>query len=95
MILCLELEYVKTVYLRKYINFTTCVYYKNSVCELLILKLYSPSLIIILMYKLGTWKSALSVLPFSALVNVCMYNGCQTTYFRKLCFSLDNIFYFP
>ena len=25
----------------------------------------------------GTWKSAFSVPPFSALVTVCMYNGCQ------------------
>ena len=43
----------------------------------------------------GTWKSAFSVPPFSALVTVCMYNGCQTTYFRKWCFSLANLFYFP
>ena len=47
--------------------------------------------ILFLRYNLGTWKS---VPPFSALVTVCMYNGCQT-YFRKLCFSLANIFYFP
>ena len=39
------------IYLKKYINFTTCVNYSNSVCELLILKLQSPSLIIFLMYK--------------------------------------------
>ena len=43
----------------------------------------------------GTWKSVFSVPPYSALVTVCMYNGCQTTYFRKLWFSLANIFYFP
>ena len=46
-------------------------------------------------HQLWTWKSDFSVPPFSALVTVCMYNGCQTTYFRKLCFSLANIFYFP
>ena len=46
-------------------------------------------------YDIGTWKSAFSVPPFSALLTVCMHNGCQTTYFRKLCFSLANIFYFP
>ena len=39
------------IYLRKYINFTTCVNYSNLVCELLILKPHSPSLIIILMYR--------------------------------------------
>ena len=39
------------IYFRKYINFTTYVNYSNSVCELMILKLHSPSLIIILMYR--------------------------------------------
>ena len=39
------------IYLRKYVNFTTCVNYSNSVCELLILKLHSPTLIVILMYR--------------------------------------------
>ena len=34
----------------KSVNFTTCVNYSNSVCELLTLKLHNISLIVILMY---------------------------------------------
>ena len=34
-----------------YVNFTTCVNYSNSVYELLILKLHTPSLIVIMMYR--------------------------------------------
>ena len=37
--------------MKKSVNFTTCVNYSNSVCELLILKLHTPSLIVILMYR--------------------------------------------
>ena len=36
------------IYMKNSVNFTTCVNY--SVCELLILKLHTPSLIVILMY---------------------------------------------
>ena len=39
------------IYMKKSVNFTTCVNYSNSVCELLILKLHTPSLIVILMYR--------------------------------------------
>ena len=35
----------------KYVNFITCVNYSNSQCVLLILKLHSPSLIVILIYR--------------------------------------------
>ena len=35
------------IYMKKSVNFTTCVNYSNSVCELLILKLHTPSLIAI------------------------------------------------
>ena len=47
---CLGLG-VGFVFTWKNLNFTTCVNYSNSVCELLILKLHTPSLIVILMYK--------------------------------------------
>ena len=40
------------IYMNKIVNFTTCVNYSNSVCELLILKLHTPSLFFILMYRL-------------------------------------------
>ena len=50
-IACLELGGGVCIYLRKYINYTTCVNYSSSICELLILKLQSPSLIIIIMYR--------------------------------------------
>ena len=43
---CLGLGWVK-----QSVNFTTCVNYSNSVCELLILKLHTPSLIVIFMYR--------------------------------------------
>ena len=46
---CLGLGFVFTG--KKSVNFTTCVNYSNSVCELLILKLHTPSLIVILMYR--------------------------------------------
>ena len=39
------------IYMKKSVNFTTCVNYSNSVCELLILKLHTPSLIVILIYR--------------------------------------------
>ena len=39
------------IYMKKSVNFTTCVNYSNSVCELLIPKLHTPSLIVILMYR--------------------------------------------
>ena len=39
------------IYMKKYVNFTICINYSNSVCELLILKLHTPSLIVILMYR--------------------------------------------
>ena len=39
------------IYMKKSVNFTTCINYSNSVCELLILKLHTPSLIDILMYR--------------------------------------------
>ena len=35
--------------------------------------------------KIGTWKSAVSVLPFSALVPVCVYHTSE-----KNAFSLEN-----
>ena len=37
--------------MKKSVNFTTCVNYSNYVCALLILKLHTPSLIVILMYR--------------------------------------------
>ena len=37
----------------------------------------------VIMSAVGSWKSAFSVPPFSPLVPVYMYHGCQTTYFRK------------
>ena len=37
--------------MKKIVNFPTCVNYSISVCELLILKLHTPSLIGILMYR--------------------------------------------
>ena len=40
------------MYMNKSVNFTTCIKYSNSVCELLILKLHTPSLIVILMFRL-------------------------------------------
>ena len=49
-IICLGLGVVFVFTLKFFVNFTTCVNY-NSVCELLILKLYTPSLIVILMYR--------------------------------------------
>ena len=41
------------IYMKKSVNFTTCVNYSNSVhvCELLILKLHTPSIIVILVYR--------------------------------------------
>ena len=39
------------IYLRNSVNCITCVTYSNSVCELLIIKINHPSLIVILMYK--------------------------------------------
>ena len=39
------------IYMKKSVNFTTCVNYSNSVCELLILELHTPSLIVILLYR--------------------------------------------
>ena len=39
------------IYMKQSVNFTTCVNYSNYVCELLILKLHTPSLIVILMYR--------------------------------------------
>ena len=39
------------IYLRNSVNFITCVNYSNSVCELLIIKINHPSLIVILMYR--------------------------------------------
>ena len=47
--------------------------------------------------KVGTWKSAFSVPPFSALVTVCMYNGCQkhsseNCGFHRLIYSVFHIF---
>ena len=45
----------------------------------------------------GTWKSVFSVPPFSALVTVCMYNGCQkhtseNCGFHWLIYSVFHIF---
>ena len=39
------------VYMKNSVNFTTCVNYSYSVYELLILKLHTPSLIVIIMYR--------------------------------------------
>ena len=39
------------IYLRNSVNFITCVNYSNSVCELLIIKINHPSLIVILIYR--------------------------------------------
>ena len=39
------------IYLRNSVNFITCVNYSNSVCELFIIKINHPSLIVILMYR--------------------------------------------
>ena len=39
------------IYMQKSVNFTTCVNYSNYVCELLILKFHTPSLIVILMCR--------------------------------------------
>ena len=39
------------IYLRNSVNFITCVNYSNSVCDLLIIKINHPSLIVILIYK--------------------------------------------
>ena len=39
------------IYLRNSVDFITCVNYSNSVCELLIIKINNPSLIVIIMYR--------------------------------------------
>ena len=39
------------VYVRNTVNFKSCLCFSNSVCELLILKLQSPSIIIIIIYR--------------------------------------------
>ena len=39
------------VYVRNTVNFKICLCFSNSVCELLILKLQSPSIIIIVIYR--------------------------------------------
>ena len=39
------------IYRRNSVNFITCVNYSNSVCELLIIRINHPSLIVILMYR--------------------------------------------
>ena len=39
------------IYLRNSVNFITCVNYSNSVCDLLIIKINHPSLIVILIYR--------------------------------------------
>ena len=50
-IVCQELGVVFVSYLRNSVNFITCVNYSNSVCELLIIKINHPSLIVILIYR--------------------------------------------
>ena len=39
------------MYVKNSVNFTTCVSYSNSTCELLIVRLHDPSLIIVLIYR--------------------------------------------
>ena len=39
------------VYVRNTVNFKICLCFSNSVCELLILKLQNPSIIIIIIYR--------------------------------------------
>ena len=39
------------MYVKNSVNFTTCVSYFNSTCELLIVRLHDPSLIIVLIYR--------------------------------------------
>ena len=39
------------IYLRNSVNFITCVNYSNSACDLLIIKINHPSLIVILIYR--------------------------------------------
>ena len=39
------------MYVKNSVNFTTCVSYSNSTCELLIVRLHDPPLIIVLIYR--------------------------------------------
>ena len=39
------------IYVRNTKSFSVCLKYSNSICDLLIVKLHQPSLIIILMYR--------------------------------------------
>ena len=50
------------VYVRNTVNFKICLCFSNSVCELLILKLQSPSIIIIIIYRPPSCRDFIDVI---------------------------------
>ena len=58
------------VYLRHSVGFDTCLSYSNSMCEVLVLRLHQPSLILVLLYRPPSCSAA----PLLSLTNSLLLN---------------------